>query len=155
MLTTQQAAERLNVHPETIRRLVKAGKLKAIALSATGRARLRIDDKELQAFMDGATADSGLKTFVFNVDNTEYQARDYMSGFFIDPVLPDDFWTAPIEERSPEHMKHWEGMPFILTDDNYFKAYCLDGGAWDRPSLICGFDTLAKTIEFLKEKYRK
>lgn len=56
MLTTQQAAERLNVHPETIRRLVKAGKLKAIALSATGRARLRIDEKDLQAFIDGAAA---------------------------------------------------------------------------------------------------
>jgi excisionase family DNA binding protein len=28
MLTTTQAAKRLSVHPETIRRLVKAGKLK-------------------------------------------------------------------------------------------------------------------------------
>jgi len=53
MLTTQQAAEKLNVHPETIRRLVKAGKLKAVALSDTARARIRIDDRELQAFMDG------------------------------------------------------------------------------------------------------
>jgi excisionase family DNA binding protein len=61
MLTTQQAAERLNVHPETIRRLVKAGKLKAVALSQTGRARLRIDEKELQAFIDGSTAPNVLE----------------------------------------------------------------------------------------------
>ena len=52
MLTTPQAAERLNVHPETIRRLIKAGKLKAVSLSDTERARLRIDEKELQAFID-------------------------------------------------------------------------------------------------------
>jgi len=53
MLTTAQAAERLNVHPETIRRLVKAGKLKAVALSDSSRPRLRIDERGLQAFMDG------------------------------------------------------------------------------------------------------
>jgi excisionase family DNA binding protein len=52
MLTTQQTAERLSVHPETIRRLIKAGKLKAVSLSDTERARLRIDEKELQAFID-------------------------------------------------------------------------------------------------------
>ena len=52
MLTTQQAADKLNVHPETIRRLVKAGKLKAVSLSDTEQARIRIDDRELQAFID-------------------------------------------------------------------------------------------------------
>jgi excisionase family DNA binding protein len=55
MLTTQQAATRLSVHPETIRRMVKAGRLKAIALSGTKNSRLRIDDCELQAFIDGNT----------------------------------------------------------------------------------------------------
>jgi excisionase family DNA binding protein len=55
MLTTTQAAERLSVHPETIRRLVKAGRLKAVKLSIddTTRSQLRIDEKELQAFIDG------------------------------------------------------------------------------------------------------
>ena len=56
MLTTTQAAERLSVHPDTIRRLVKAGKLKAVSLSDTERARLRIDEKELQAFIDNQGA---------------------------------------------------------------------------------------------------
>jgi len=35
--------------------LVKAGKIKAFALSDTGRARLRIDEKDLQAFIDSRT----------------------------------------------------------------------------------------------------
>jgi excisionase family DNA binding protein len=53
MLTTTQAAERLSVHPETVRRLVKAGKLNAVKLSIdeTTRSQLRIDEKELKAFM--------------------------------------------------------------------------------------------------------
>jgi excisionase family DNA binding protein len=55
MLTTQQAADKLNVHPETIRRLVKAGKLKALVLSDTTRARIRIDEKELLLFIDQNT----------------------------------------------------------------------------------------------------
>ena len=59
MLTTQQAAERLAVHPTTIRRLVKSGKIKAVLLSNSERARFRIDEKELQAFIDG---DSTTKT---------------------------------------------------------------------------------------------
>lgn len=53
MLTTSQAAARLNVHPETIRRMVKAGSLKAIKLSHTTRTQLRIDEKELDAFIAG------------------------------------------------------------------------------------------------------
>ena len=53
MLTTTQAAERLSVHPDTTRRLVKAGRLKAVKLSIddTTRSQLRIDEKELEAFM--------------------------------------------------------------------------------------------------------
>jgi hypothetical protein len=107
-------------------------------------------------FLEGkAPGNDSLKTFKFEVDGTEYQARNYIGGVFIDPVLPDNFWTEPMESRAPEHMKHWENQPFILNEDDFYKAWCLDGGAWDRPTLICGFDSLDKTIEFLKEKYRK
>ncbi len=54
MLTTAQAAERLQVHAATIRRLVKAGRLKAVKLSTeTTRTQLRIDEKELDAFIAG------------------------------------------------------------------------------------------------------
>jgi len=56
MLTTTQAAERLSVHPDTIRRLVKAGKLKAVKISIDDatRSQLRIDETDLQAFIDSS-----------------------------------------------------------------------------------------------------
>jgi hypothetical protein len=88
-----------------------------------------------------------MKTFIFEVDNTEYQAQDWIKGAFIDPVLPDNFWTEPLENRTEDHMKHWEGMPFILIEGGFHKVYCLDGGAWDRPSLWGGFDTREEAID--------
>ena len=54
MLTVAQAAERLQVHPETVRRLIKAGRIKAVALNTqTARTHWRIDQKEIDAFMAG------------------------------------------------------------------------------------------------------
>ncbi len=108
-------------------------------------------------FLEGKTPapDSSLKTFKFEVDGTEYQARDYIGGVFIDPVLPDNFWTEPLESRTTEHMRHWEAMPFIISVDGFYNVWCLDGGCWDRPSLIGGVDSLDKAIGLIKEKYRK
>ena len=94
-----------------------------------------------------------MKTFIFEVDNTEYQAENYVNGIFINPVLPDNFW--PLENRTSEHMRHWENMPFILSAEGFYSVYCLDGGAWDRPSLMGGFDSQAKAVEFIVETYRK
>ena len=108
-------------------------------------------------FLEGKAPaqDSGLKTFKFEVDGTEYQARDYVSGVFIDPLLPDNFWTESLENRTEELLLHWHNMPFIMSNDGFYKIHCLDGGAWDRPSLIGGFDTQAKAIDFIVETYRK
>jgi len=55
MLTTPQAAERLNVHPETIRRMIKNGTLSAVVFNNASRARIRIDELELQRFIDQNT----------------------------------------------------------------------------------------------------
>ena len=95
-----------------------------------------------------------MKSFKFEVDNTEYEAENYVNGIFINPVLPDNFWTEPLEYRTEEHMRHWDAMPFILSEGGFYKIYCLDGGAWDRPTLRGGFDTQAQAIDFIIEKYR-
>ena len=95
-----------------------------------------------------------MKSFKFEADNTKYKADDFIKGVFINPLLPEDFWTEPLENRSEEHMKHWEAMPFILVEGGFYKVYCLDGGAWDRPTLRGGFDTQAQAINFIIEKYQ-
>jgi len=52
MLTPNEAAERLNVHVETVRRMIKDGRLHATKLGNGRCARLRISEKTLQDFID-------------------------------------------------------------------------------------------------------
>jgi excisionase family DNA binding protein len=49
MLTVQEVAEQLNVHPDTVRQWVRNGELKAIDLG--GRAGFRISESALQKFI--------------------------------------------------------------------------------------------------------
>ena len=51
MLTIKQAAAKLNVHTETIRRLIKSEKIKAVSLSDSKYSRFRIDEKEIDDFI--------------------------------------------------------------------------------------------------------
>lgn len=63
-------------------------------------------------------------------------------GILINPVLPEDFFNTPNGERSPEEISEWWDIPLILTEQNEawedgvrYDVWCLDGGAWDRPTL--------------------
>jgi excisionase family DNA binding protein len=48
LLTVEQVAERLQLHPDTVRRYVREGKLRAVRLSSTA---LRIRSSELDRFL--------------------------------------------------------------------------------------------------------
>jgi excisionase family DNA binding protein len=52
MLTPDQVATRLSVHVETVRRMIRDNRLPATKLGNGRRARLRIDELELQKFID-------------------------------------------------------------------------------------------------------
>lgn len=56
MLTTKQAAERLNCHVETVRRLVRAGKIPTVALSHTKRPQFRFDEAVIEDFIKNGGA---------------------------------------------------------------------------------------------------
>lgn len=51
MLTVAQVAERVNMDPVTVRRWLKAGRLKAVRPSGTVKAQWRIPESELQRFL--------------------------------------------------------------------------------------------------------
>ena len=85
----------------------------------------------------------------FKLNGNQYEAKALISNILIDPKLPDGFWTTPICERSSEELELWEFVPFIITLGDLFKGYCLDGGAWDRPSLLNASDDLTEIIEHL------
>ncbi len=52
MITTGTAAKRLGVTCQTVRRLISAGKLPAILLGGEKRPQARIDERDLDAFVD-------------------------------------------------------------------------------------------------------
>ena len=58
LLTVDEVARRLKLHPETVRRWIRAGRLKAISLGSD-RAGLRIRASEIQRLLDGG--DEGVK----------------------------------------------------------------------------------------------
>ena len=72
-------------------------------------------------FLEGKAPpqDSGLKTF--QIDSYDYQAEDCIQGIFINPVLPENFWTEPLEERTEEDMRLWQDLPFIISDNDFYK----------------------------------
>jgi hypothetical protein len=90
----------------------------------------------------------------FRIDDDEYQAEDCIDDIFINPVLPDNFYNQPLKERAEEHMRLWQDLPFIVSDNDFYKVYCLDGGAWDRSTLRGGFDDLQQAVDFVRDTYR-
>ncbi|EHK9683586.1 DNA-binding protein [Escherichia coli] len=55
----------------------------------------------------------------------------------LDPVLPKNFDCTPNEKRSKAQLDVWWDHPYGVTQpDGKIVVYCLNGGAWDRPSVL-------------------
>lgn len=56
----------------------------------------------------------------------------------IDPNLRPSFFITDNSERDGNEMNDWWCQPFIQTHAHdstvYYTVWCLDGGAWDRPT---------------------
>jgi len=88
----------------------------------------------------------------FTLGDYDYQAKDCIDNVLIDPLTPAHFWTMPVQDREPEELEKWEGLPFIVSDPNgTFRVYCLNFGAWDRPSLINASDNLPELIAIITQ----
>jgi hypothetical protein len=53
----------------------------------------------------------------------------------IDPKTPEEFYNMAIEDMPSEVIEAWWEVPYIQKRGDYFAVLCLDGGAWDRPTL--------------------
>lgn len=53
----------------------------------------------------------------------------------VDPILPKNFDGTRNELRPLSHQKWWY-RPYVVTNGDKFDVYCLDGGAWDRPTWV-------------------
>jgi hypothetical protein len=84
------------------------------------------------------------------------KAEQVIDGIPVNPVLPVAFYDTPIEAR-PASQDAWWDRPYVITVPNEhwpqgvrFDTYCLDGGAWDRPTAWGKFGTLEEAIACAK-----
>ena len=93
-----------------------------------------------------------MKTFI--IAGHEYQAEQCLDDVLINPLLPDDFDSAPMDARTEDDMDKWYNLPFVQSQDNgIYTVRCLDGGAWDRSSLKGGFDSMEQAVDFILDNY--
>ena len=72
----------------------------------------------------------------------------------INPVLPENFWTQDISERSEAELKEWLYKPFILSIPNEiwpngirYDVYILNGGCHDRPTKKGSYKTEEEAMD--------
>lgn len=93
---------------------------------------------------------NNLKTFVYVGNAADvFKAEDEIDGILINPWLPANFFDTANEDRPKSHQKFWY-LPFILVDDGRMDVCCLDGGAWDRPTIWGFFHTIEEALNCAK-----
>jgi hypothetical protein len=87
------------------------------------------------------------------MSETETLEAFLKNKFPVDPPLPDDFYDTPNDERPEWQVTLWN-RPYIRTIENRhwpsgirYDVYCLDGGAWDRPTAWDSFGTIEEAIK--------
>jgi hypothetical protein len=82
----------------------------------------------------------------------EFECKDLIDGIPIDPVMPARFGETDNTLRPPEHLA-WLDVPYIVSNPsgpaNSFTCYCLDGGAWDRPTWLGTYSHIDDAVESL------
>ena len=63
------------------------------------------------------------------------------------PTLPKNFDITPNEKRSKAQLDAWWDHPYCVTHNEKFHVYCLNGGAWDRPTWLAQADTYDEACE--------
>jgi hypothetical protein len=99
-----------------------------------------------------------MRRFTYDVDRSVYQAEDAIEGFLINPKFPAKFNSTANDARPKAHQKFWN-LPYIesfesadpkAVEGKVYQVHCLDGGAWDRPTMWGGFFTLMEAVECCK-----
>ena len=87
---------------------------------------------------------SGPRTFRFDCERIE-------QGVAINPVLPKNFDCTDNNDRPARHLAWWN-VAYLSEykpedGETSYTLYCLNGGAWDRPTWCGSFSTLAIALE--------
>ena len=96
--------------------------------------------------------------------NIRIRVQTVVDGVLVNPVLPKNFDDTRNEDRPESHQKWWN-LAYIETEIREegntewrkiwpsgvrYSVYCLDGGAWDRPTLWGAFATVEEAVRCAK-----
>lgn len=70
----------------------------------------------------------------------------------INPTLPKNFDITPNEKRSKAQLDAWWDHPYCVESDGKYHVYCLNGGAWDRPTFLGQTDTYDDACELAERR---
>ncbi|ECH9374587.1 DNA-binding protein [Salmonella enterica subsp. enterica] len=70
----------------------------------------------------------------------------------LDPTLPKNFDITPNEKRSKSQLDAWWDHPYCVTHNGAFLVYCLNGGAWDRPTMLGKAETYDEACELAERR---
>jgi hypothetical protein len=116
-------------------------KMKRVARNSAKRT-----GESYSAALEEAARAAGFSSWfaVLQAKKQRVPAADAELPLLIDPQLPKDFFETRNESRSARQLKLWWDRPFAqASDDGQLTVWCLDGGAWDRPTWY----GVAKTVE--------
>ena len=72
-------------------------------------------------------------------DANRPQNQKTVRGVIVNPNLRDGFDSTDNASRPALETEDWFGLPYIAYNGSVWHIRCLNGGAWDRSTLI-GFD---------------
>lgn len=74
----------------------------------------------------------------------------------LDPVLPENFDDTPNDERDKAQLDAWWDHPYGITQpDGKIIVRCLNGGAWDRSSVLGVADNYDEACELAEKEQAK
>lgn len=87
----------------------------------------------------------------FELDSYTFFAENCLDGILISPQLPQGFNVIDISKRESLEIDMWMNRFYIEVQghENYpskYSLWCLDSGAWDRPTNYGNYDDLDLAI---------
>ncbi|APM29169.1 DNA-binding protein [Klebsiella michiganensis] len=73
----------------------------------------------------------------------------------LDPKLPVNFHNTPNGNRSKKQLDEWWDHPYgLIQEDGSIMVLCLNGGSWDRPSLLGVAENHDEACELAEKEQR-
>ncbi len=88
---------------------------------------------------------------VYELGNHKYAAENCIDAVLINPLLPDDFYTLPVDEWSDARISRWMDRHFIIQDPSgIFKGYSFVERCIDKPYLFITNENLQTVVDYLR-----